>query len=51
MFDAMFHHKLHFLISSFLLLLAGGLSAQDEDIRGPRDLVEIPVPESAGDAL
>ncbi|MEX1114261.1 MAG: DUF4381 family protein [Akkermansiaceae bacterium] len=47
----MFHHRLHFLISSSILFLAGGLSAQDEDIRGPRDLVKIPVPETTGDAL
>jgi len=33
------------------LFLTGGLSAQEDDIRGPRDLVVIPAPEKASDAL
>jgi hypothetical protein len=51
MFRVMFRHPIHLVPSLFLLLPAGGLSAQEEDIRGPRDLVEIPIPEQAKDAF
>jgi hypothetical protein len=47
----MFRQPFHHVLASVVLLCAGGLSAQEEDIRGPRELVEIPVPQQANDAL
>ncbi len=47
----MFRRPIHLVFFPFLLLPAGGLTAQEEDIRGPRDLVEIPVPDQANDAF